>query len=39
MYLAGAFWVRYPWGGIVDGSLTVGSPAVLLAVHAIAGLR
>lgn len=38
MYLAGAFWVRYPWGGIVDGSLTVGSPAVLLAVHAIAGL-
>jgi len=38
VYLAGAFWVRYPWGAIVDGSLTVGSPAVLLALHAIAGL-
>jgi hypothetical protein len=36
LYLAGAFWVRYPWGGIVDGTLTVASPAVLLALHVVA---
>lgn len=36
LYLAGAFWVRYPWGGIVDGSLSVGSPAALFALHAVA---
>ena len=38
LYLAGAFWVRYPWGGIVDGSLSVVSPPALLALHVIAGL-
>lgn len=36
LYLAGAFWFRYPWGGIVDGSLSVGSPAALFALHAVA---
>jgi hypothetical protein len=36
LYLAGAFWVRYPWGGIVDGTLTVASPGALLALHIVA---
>jgi len=36
LYLAGAFWVRYPWGGIVDGTLTVESTAALFALHAVA---
>ena len=36
LYLSGAFWVRYPWGGILDGTLTVASPAALFAVHAVA---
>lgn len=38
LYLAGAFWVRYPWGAVLDGSLRVGSPAVLLALHVVAAL-
>jgi hypothetical protein len=36
LYLAGAFWVRYPWGGILDGSLSIGSPAALFGSHAVA---
>jgi hypothetical protein len=36
LYIAGAFWVRYPWGSIVDGSLSVASPAALFALHAVA---
>ena len=36
LYLAGAFWVRYPWGGILDGSVVVAMPAALLALHVLA---
>ncbi|HET9084898.1 MAG TPA: hypothetical protein VFN41_10915 [Candidatus Limnocylindrales bacterium] len=36
LYLAGAFWVRYPWGSLIDGTLTVTSPAALVASHAVA---
>jgi hypothetical protein len=36
LYLAGAFWVRYPWGGILDGSVSVTMPAALLALHVLA---
>lgn len=38
LYLAGAFWVRYPWGGILDGSVSVASPAALLGLHMAAAL-
>ena len=37
LYLAVAFWVRYPWGALLDGSLTVAAPLVLLALHVAAG--
>jgi hypothetical protein len=36
LYLAGAFWIRYPWGSLIDGTLTVTSPATLFASHAVA---
>ena len=33
LYLAVAFWARYPWNAILDGSLTVEAPLALLAMH------
>jgi hypothetical protein len=32
-YLGLAFWVRYPWNAILDGSLTINAPLGLLAAH------
>ena len=36
LYLAIAFWARYPWNAILDGSLTVTTPIALLVVHVAA---
>jgi len=38
LYLIGAFWIRYPWNGIIDGSISVASPIALLALHIAAAL-
>jgi hypothetical protein len=36
LYLGVAFWARYPWNAILDGSLTVSGPIALLALHVAA---
>ena len=36
LYLAVAFWARYPWNAILDGSLAVTSPLALLLLHVAA---
>jgi hypothetical protein len=36
LYLAVAFWARYPWNAMLDGSLTVSAPLAMLALHVVA---
>jgi hypothetical protein len=36
MYVALGFWTRYPWNPILDGSLTVSSPVLVLLLHVAA---
>jgi hypothetical protein len=38
LYLGVVFWLRYPWNGILDGSLTVTAPLALLALHVMAAV-
>ena len=36
MYIALGFWMRFPWSPILDGSLTLASPALVLILHVAA---